>query len=167
VNPTKNWSAQYSFARLTSPEVLHPTEDVDRMTSSLMYNRPLRNGNFAGTLLWGRNKTSEGEVFNGYLAEGTLHFAKTNNVWSRIELVDRSSELLSGSNALPNAPDHFVGRVKAFTAGYDHEFDFIPHITTAFGGQATFYGVPDTLKPIYGLHPAGVVLFVHFKVRGK
>jgi hypothetical protein len=167
VNPAQHWSAQYSFARLTSPEALHPTEDIDRMTSSVMYNRPLKNGNFAGTLLWGRNKTSDNQVFNGYLAEGTLRFAKTNNVWSRIELVDRSSELLLGNNALPGSPDNFIGRVKAFTAGYDHDFDLIPHITTAFGGQVTVYGAPDTVKAIYGSHPVGVVLFVHFKVKGN
>jgi hypothetical protein len=39
VNPTRDWSAQYSFARLASPEALHPNEDVDRMTASVMYNR--------------------------------------------------------------------------------------------------------------------------------
>ncbi|MCU1287218.1 MAG: hypothetical protein JWO13_3568 [Acidobacteriales bacterium] len=162
VNPAANWSAQYSFARLSSPEVLHATEDVDRMTSSVMYNRPLQDGNFAATVLWGRNKDSAGEVLNGYLAEGTLRFKKSNNAWTRIELADRTAELLSGKNALPNSPEQFIGRVKAFTVGYDREFGFIPHLTTAIGGQVNLYSAPDSLKAIYGSHPAGVVLFVHF-----
>jgi hypothetical protein len=163
INPAPNWSAQYSFARLTSPEALHATEDLDRMTSSVMYNRPLHDGNFAGAVIWGRNKNSDGQVLNGYLAEGTLRFAESNNVWTRIELVDRTAELLSGKNAVPNSSEQFIGRVKAFTVGYDREFGFIPHLATAFGGQVNLYSVPDSLKSIYGSHPAAVVLFVHFK----
>jgi hypothetical protein len=167
VNPAQNWSWQYSFARLTSPEALHPGEDIDRMTSSLMYNRPTHDGNFAGTLLWGRNKISDGLALNGYLAEGTWRFRQFNAVWGRIELADRTSELLSGNNALTNTPENFIGRVKAFTTGYDHDFDFIPHIATAFGGQLTVYGAPDSVKAIYGSHPVGVVLFVHFRLKGN
>jgi hypothetical protein len=56
-NPAPNWSAQYSIAHLTSPEALHPAEDLQRMTASVMYNRPLMHGTWASTLLWGRNKT--------------------------------------------------------------------------------------------------------------
>src|SRR5437868_7291859 len=95
VQPGQNWSAQYSFAHLTSPEQLHAAEDVQRMTASLMYNRPLTRGSWASTLLWGRNRVLEtGQVFNGYLAESTLQFAQRNHVWGRIENVDRSNELL-------------------------------------------------------------------------
>lgn len=162
INPAKNWSGQYSFARLTSPEELHPSEDIDRMTSSIMYNRPWKHGNFASTVLWGRNKTSDGEVFNAYLAEGTIQFKKNNNAWSRLEMADRTNELLPPSNPL-SATENFIGRVKAITFGYDREFDLIPHIKTAFGGQVTVYGTPDALKSFYGSHPVGVVFFIHFK----
>src|SRR6478736_5007040 len=97
VQPGQNWSAQYSFAHLTSPEQLHPAEDVQRMTASVSYNRPMASGKWASTLLWGRNRVIEtGEVFNGYLAESTLQFAEHNRVWGRIENVDRTSELLLG-----------------------------------------------------------------------
>ena len=75
VNFGQNGSAQYSFGHLSSPEALHPDEDVDRMTASVMHNRPLKRGNWASTLLWGRNHTSEGLIGNGYLAESTLRFA--------------------------------------------------------------------------------------------
>jgi hypothetical protein len=91
VNPAGNWSAQYSFGYLTSPEALHPDEDIDRMTASVMYNRPLTRGNWASTLLWERNRTSGGLVWNGYLAESTLRFAEQNYVWTRIENVDRTN----------------------------------------------------------------------------
>ncbi len=49
VQPGQNWSTQYSFAHLTSPEELHPAEDVQRMTASVMYNRPLARGSWAST----------------------------------------------------------------------------------------------------------------------
>ena len=40
-NPGQNWSLQYSISQLHSPEALNPTEDVRRMTASVMYNRPI------------------------------------------------------------------------------------------------------------------------------
>src|SRR5436309_614918 len=99
LNPRRNWSGQYSITRLKSPEQLNPKEDVLRMTASVMYNRPLEGGNWATTLVWGRNRTlPEGEVFNGYLAESTLRFRTRNYFWGRAENVDRTSELLLGEN---------------------------------------------------------------------
>ena len=44
VQPGQNWSTQYSFAHLTSPEQLHPADDVQRMTASVSYNRPFAKG---------------------------------------------------------------------------------------------------------------------------
>lgn len=169
IQPGQNWSAQYSFAHLTSPEQLHPTEDVQRMTASLMYNRPLAWGSWASTLLWGRNRVLQsGEIFNGYLAESTLQFARSNHVWGRIENLDRTSELLLGKN--PEPPDFeekFLARIQAYSAGYDHDFPLIPGISTALGAQITIYGKPDSLTPIYGEHPAGFIVFVKFRPFGS
>src|SRR6185312_1250879 len=68
VSPAHNWSAQYSIGQLHSPEVLAPSEDLRRMTASIMYNRPLHNGNWASTLVWGRNVSlADGNVGNSYL----------------------------------------------------------------------------------------------------
>ena len=44
VQPGQNWSTQYSFAHLSSPEQLHPADDVQRMTASVSYNRPFAKG---------------------------------------------------------------------------------------------------------------------------
>lgn len=168
VQPGQNWSGQYSFAHLTSPEQLHPGEDVQRMTASVMYNRPLARGYWASTLLWGRNRIlPTGQVYNGYLAESTLQFARSNHVWGRIENVDRTSELLLGKQPEPPGFDEvFLARIQAYTAGYDRDFPLIPRVATAFGAQITFYGKPAFLSPIYGEHPAGVILFVRFRPLG-
>src|SRR5690348_7019452 len=164
VNPAQNWSAQYSLAHLTSPEELHPEEDLQRMTTSIMYNRPLARGNWASTLIWGRNRSSEGLVWNGYLAESTLRFAERNYVWGRIENTDRTNELLLRNQFEPvDFAESIVGRVQAYTAGYDHDFDLIPHLATAIGGQFTLYSTPDTLKARYGNHPVGGVLFLRLR----
>lgn len=169
VQPGQNWSAQYSFAHLTSPESLHADEDVQRMTASIMYNRPLARGSWASTLLWGRNRTvPAGQVFNGYLAESTFQFAERNRVWGRMENVDRTTELLLGKQPEPAGfAEQFLARIQAYTMGYDRDIPLVRGLSTAMGGQVTFYGKPDFLTPIYGRHPAGVILFVRIRPIGN
>jgi len=113
IQPAQNWSAQCSFAHLTSPEELHPEDDVQRMTASVMYNRPFTRGSWASTLIWGRNHfLPVGENFNSYLAESTLRFADVERVWARIENVDRTNELLLGKRPEPPGfVERFLARV--------------------------------------------------------
>jgi hypothetical protein len=169
VNPAQNWSAQYSFAHLTSPEALHPEEDLQRMTASVMYNRPIPRGNWASTLLWGRNRSLDtGLVWNGYLAESTLRFAERNYVWGRIENADRTNELLF-KNQLepPDFQESIIGRVQAYTAGYERDFDIVRHLATGLGAQLTVYSTPGSLVSQYGNHPVGAVVFLRIRPFGK
>ncbi len=167
VNPGDYWSLQYSIAQLHSPESLAPDEDVRRMTASVLYNRPLKKGNWASMLLWGRNQdVAGGNVGNGYLLESTLRFMERNYAWTRIESVDRTNELLIGENPEPAGfNERYFTRVQAYTAGYEREVGHIPHLSTALGAQVTWYGVPDVLKPIYGAHPVGGILFLRVRPR--
>lgn len=163
-NPAQNWSMQYSVGHLTSPEALHPDEDVRRMTASIMYNRPLTNGNWATTLLWGRNQDlGHRQVFNSYLAESTLRLGR-QNFSGRIENVDRTSELILGEQPEPSGfEEHFGARIQAYTFGYDHELGRVPHLSVALGGQLTLYGKPAFLTPVYGDHPIGGAVFLRFR----
>ena len=171
VNPLTNWSGQFSIGRLHSPEALVPNEDQLRTTASVTYNRPLAVGgdaswgNSATTLIWGRNFTLPGgEIYNSYLAESTLKFLRHNYAWTRIENVDRTNELLNGENPLPPGfEEHFLARIQAYSFGYDREFPFIPHVSSALGAQLTLYGKPSSLDALYGDHPLGVVVFVRFR----
>lgn len=178
LNPSSNWSGQYSIARLKSPEALFPADDTLRMTASVMYNRPIHLGalnnsgmdqdtwgNWAATLVWGRNEDLPGgEIFNSYLGESTLRFAHRNYAWTRIENVDRTSELLLVGNPLPPGfQEHFLARVQAYTLGYDREFNLIPHISSALGGQVTLYSTPPSLDATYGSHPTGALLFLRLR----
>ncbi len=167
VNPRQNWSFQYSITQLHSPEAVSPHEDIRRMTASLMYNRPIRNGNWASMFLWGRNQSlQDGNVGNAYLAESTLRFLTNNYVWTRIENADRTNELLLGENPLPPGfAERYFTRVQAYTTGYDREFGHIPHISPALGAQVMWYGVPDVLKGTYGSHPVGVIAFLRLRTR--
>jgi len=165
VQPGRNWSGQYSYGRIKSPEETFPTEDQERMTASVMYNRPLQNGNWASTILWGRTRSLEdNSIFNSYLLESTVRFHTRNYAWTRIESAERSNELILGENPIPvGFKEEPIGHVQAYTFGYDHDFDVIPHLASALGAQFTTYGVPDVLKPIYGSHPLGVAIFIRLR----
>ena len=165
VQPGRNWSGQYSYGRITSPEALFPGEDQDRMTASVMYNRPLNNGNWVSTAAWGRTRSLPGNsIFNSYLFESLARFRTRNYVWTRIENVDRSNELILGENPLPPGfEERPAGRVQAYTFGYDRDLDLIPKLASAIGAQVTTYGVPGSFKPIYGSHPIGISMFVRLR----
>lgn len=169
VNPGQNWSAQYSFAYLTSPEALHAQEDLHRMTASLMYNRPMRRGNWASTVLWGRNRNLDtGLIWNGYLGESTVRFAERNYIWGRFENVDRTNELLLKNQfEPPNFEETIIGRVQAYTVGFEHDATLLPHLATGIGAQLTLYSTPASLKPEYDSHPIGGVIFLRVRPFGK
>jgi hypothetical protein len=165
LQPGKNWSGQYSYAYITSPEALSLDENQERMTASVMYNRPIRNGNWTSTLLWGRTRSIPGNaIYNSYLFESTVQFHNLDHAWTRVESAERSNELILGENPIPpgfvEAP---IGQVQAYTLGYDRDFNMIPHLATALGAQFTTYGVPDTLLPTYGAHPLGVAIFLRLR----
>jgi len=166
-NPGQNWSLQYSIAQLHSPEALAAAVDVRRMTASVQYNRPLQKGNWASLALWGRNQdVSGGNVGNSYLLESTLRFLERNNVWTRLENVDRTNELLlDDSPEPPGFNERYFTRVQAYTAGYDREVGHIPHLSTALGAQFTWYGVPNVLKPVYGDRPVSAIVFLRLRPR--
>ena len=93
--PNSNWSMQVSHGFLRGPERLEPG-DVRRTTASVSYNRRFERGNWATSLIWGRNHEShDGEIFNlnGYVAESSVRFAERNSVYTRLELVDKNSLL--------------------------------------------------------------------------
>ncbi len=165
LQPGANWSGQFSYGRIASPEALFPAEDQHRMTASVMYNLPLRDGNWASSAIWGRTRSvQDHSIFNSYTLESTVRFRTRNFAWTRIENADRSNELLLGETPLPpNFQEQPVSRVQAYTFGYGRDFDLIPHLATALGAQVTVYGVGNDLKPIYGSHLAGVAVFLRFR----
>jgi hypothetical protein len=164
--PNQNWSLQVSHGFLRDPEALEPG-DVRRTTASISYNRRFRGGNWATSLIWGRNHENHaGEIFNlnGYVAESTVRFIDRNYVYTRLELVDKNQLLRDSDRSLLGITDHHASfRIGAFTFGADRDFWTSERLTTAIGADLTFYSKPDALNPIYGDAPVSYRIFLRLR----
>ena len=60
-----------------------------------------------------------------------------------------------------------IGRVQAYSSGYEREFKLVPHLATGIGAQLTIYSTPNPLKPLYGEKPVGGLLFLRVRPVGK
>jgi hypothetical protein len=166
IAPTKNLAMQWSYGLLKNPEALKPG-DVRRMTASLGYNKRIKRGNWASSLIWGRNDenhTDDVETLNGYVAESTLNFMDKNYVYTRLELVDKV-DLLDHAEAdrLGIRDHHAIFRVGAYTFGAARDIWNTSKFSLALGGDVTFYSKPEALDPVYGNNPVSYKLF--FRIR--
>ena len=168
LQPAQNWSGQYSYAFLHSPEQLDPGANQRRMTASIIYNRPFHDsarGNWTSSFVWGRTRTgSDNLIENSFLLESLLRFATHNNAFTRIENADRTTELLLDDNPIPpNFTEQSAGRVQAYTFGYDRDIPLVPHLSSALGAQFTTYSPSAQLEPAYGSHPTGFNIFLRLR----
>ena len=168
VQPGQNWSGQFSYARIASPEAIFPTENQARTTASVMYNRPFGNGHWASTAVWGRTRSLDDSAKeNSYLLESTINFRSVNSVWIRAENAARSNELLIGEHSLPTGfKEEPLTHVQAYTFGYDRELRMMPHLSTAIGAQFTAYHAGKALQSVYGAYPVDVSVFVRLRPGG-
>jgi len=168
----KNLSGQFSIGRINSREALEPKLDTLRTTASIHYNRQFSFGHISSSLIWGRNKDLDHDrsrVFNSYALESTVKFLKRNWAWTRIENVDRDRTLLVGeTRAALNIEEEPIGRVQAYTFGYERDLPIrISALNVGLGVQATAYGVPLPLKAVYGNRPAGLSVFLRLRPTGN
>lgn len=165
VAPNENWSAQWSYGLLKTPEALEPG-DVRRMTASVGYNRRFKRGNWATSLIWGRNVESHDErtTLNGYTAESTLNFFDKNYVYTRLELVDKNN-LLSNDEAqsLGFATEHPSFRIGAYTFGYVRDVWNTSRFSIGLGSDFTVYSKPALLDSLYGDNPTSNRFFVRVR----
>lgn len=172
LQPGQNWSGQYSYAFIHSPEQLSPQESQRRMTASIMYNRPFANGlrgNWTSSAVWGRTRTgSDNLIENSYLFESLVRFATRNFAYTRIESVDRTTELLLDEQPVPPGfEEEPAGRVQAYTFGYERDVSLVPHLESGLGAQVAAYTVGSRLEPIYGSDPVGVSIFLRLRPFGS
>lgn len=164
--PNDNWSMQISHGFLRNPEALEPG-DVRRTTASISYNRPFERGNWATSLIWGRNYESHGdETFNlnGYLAESTINFLDKNYLYTRLELTDKNQLLRPADRFQLGIDEHHPSfRIGAYTLGAARDLWSTEKLLLAIGGDVTFYSKPATLDPIYGRDPKSFRIF--FRLR--
>jgi hypothetical protein len=169
LQPGQDWSGQFSYARIASPEALFPGEDQERMTASIMYNRKVAHGDWVSSAVWGRTRSlADSAKENSYLLESSLQFKDRNYASIRLENAGRSNELLLGEHPLPPAfKEEPLTHVQAYTFGYDRDVSLMPWLSTAIGAQVTTYGVGRPLQPIYGTDPIGVQIFLRIRVKEK
>jgi hypothetical protein len=165
--PNQNWAMQWSYGLLKNPEPLEEG-DVRRMTASISYNKPLKRGNWATTLIWGRNRENhhnEPTTLNGYTAESTLHFLNRNYLYTRLELVDKNGLLdQADRQSLGITNDHPLFRIGAYTFGAARDIWETENFKVAIGGDVTFYTKPPVLDAIYGRNPTSYHFFVRFRL---
>jgi hypothetical protein len=172
--PTPDWTMQLSYGHLVDPEALEPG-NLRRLTASSSHNRSWEDGNWASSLIWGRNHERHGNS-NAYLFESTVNFLDKNYLYTRLELVDKGGLLqenifgrpgLEESHLLgdPDPHDHpdQVFRVGAFTFGGVRDIIAGPRLRVGLGADVTFYHVPDGLRPVYGSSPSSFHFFLRFR----
>jgi mono/diheme cytochrome c family protein len=181
--PTRNWAGQFSYGRLRDPEEVEPGV-LKRMTASISYNRPMGNGNWASTLIWGRNDEEHGGIENSYLFESTINFLSKNYIYTRIELLDKKGLLgdnifgRQGLVPVPVIPEDIRDRpgdfhlseelerqfrIAAFTIGGVRDFVNNEKARMGVGAGVTFYHKPSELDPIYGQRPISFQVFLRFR----
>ena len=164
--PNDNWSFQISHGLLKNPEALEPG-DVRRTTASVSYNRSFERGNWATSLIWGRNHENHGDdIFhlNGYVAESILNFRDKNYLYTRLELVDKNQLLRPADRLLLGITEHHPSfRIGAYTFGGARDLWTSEKLSMAIGGDVTFYSKPDLLNPVYGENPTSYRFFMRFR----
>jgi hypothetical protein len=173
--PARDWSMQFSYGHLIDPEILEPG-NVTRMTASVSHNRSWERGNWATSLIWGRNHELHGNS-NAYLLESTANFLNRNYLYTRIELVDKQGLLEENIFGRPGLDQfHSTGngfeigdrfdqffRIGAVTFGGVRDFVSNTKLGLGIGADVTFYHVPDGLQPIYGSGPSSFHIFLRVR----
>jgi Cu/Ag efflux protein CusF len=149
-DPTPHWTAQLSTGHLKHPEAAEPG-DVQRTTASVAYSTATSLGQSDTSVIFGRNRKSEGHATNSFLVESVQQFGGRNYVTGRAEVVDKD-ELFAD-----------VFRVKALTLGYSRDLLTMHAIRGAAGANVTFYSVPGAIKPFYGSSPHSLYFFLRFR----
>ena len=156
VAPARNWAAEYSIGRLEKPEALEPGSQ-SRQTASLEYNRPLREGSWASTFVWGRvHKIATNERLNSYLLESTINLKRLNYGFMRMELVDKDE-------LFPQAIIPHSFRIGAYTFGGVRDLVHNERWQLGIGGDATVYTKPSPLNQLYGEFPVSFQVFVRVR----
>ena len=154
------WSAQISHGYLHEPEALIEG-DTHRTTISLEAGATGEQ-DWAATFLWGQNNEDHG-TSNSFLAEAAWQKTRLDQLYGRLEWVEKDQELLA-TKAFPEDEDaHQLADVYAFTAGYLRDIDLIRGVTTGLGGDLTVYEFPESLEPVYGNYPISFHLFLRLR----
>jgi hypothetical protein len=147
--PNENLALQVSAGHLGEAEEDFEAAarvDVDRVTASATYHRPIREGSlWASTLAWGRN-AEEGLATNFVLAETNVTFDEQDAWYGRLEIGRKSAHDL---DILGVEADRLFTLSKV-QAGYTRYLDSWKGLKPGVGGTITMSLVPSALDAVYG-----------------
>jgi hypothetical protein len=150
-NPTQNWALQVAHGFVKSPEELHPGEDVNRTTASVITSYPIGSGQFFNvTALWGLNKTEGHDGENAALLEAALNLRRSA-FYLRYEWVQKSVEELALNEDIYGG--HTLFAVNSLSAGVNYDLFHIKPVNVAIGGRFSFYHADSKLNDLYGKNP--------------
>lgn len=159
--PTDRWALQVSAGHLKEAELRpggEPPIDVDRVTASATYHRPLQGtGVWATTAGWGQNREPAEDPRNAFFVETSATMSERHIVFGRAELNQKKG----GDLALP-ALEETISELSKIQGGYTYEFPKVGPVVPAVGGSVWVSFVPDRLAPYYGgTHSPGVAVFLY------
>lgn len=159
LNPNKDISMQISAAHIKSPETLEPTINVNRITTSITFNKIIYDGLSQTTLAFGRNSPNQGRSTNAYLLESSWKWSSNNTVFLRAEKVDKN-ELFLESDLL----NHTNFNIKKLSIGAVHDFPTNDGYTLGVGMTGSLYRYPNELDTYYGSNAKSVLFFIRAKL---
>jgi hypothetical protein len=162
VNPTEDLSAQVSWARLDSPEIMEPEVSTQRATASLAWNHRLggQMHDVSALVLVGHNAPSMGPSTTAALAEGALMLRSEHTIFTRGELLSKSGHDL----ALPAGLEDDTFGIGSFSLGYVYDASWIRDVVPGIGFAATVNVIGADLEPFYGTRtPWGGMVFVRLR----
>jgi hypothetical protein len=157
-NPTARWSLQVSRGWLAEPEQLEPGVDIVRTTASVVYHRPLADGDWQTMLAWGENAKSPGRTTDAWLLDSALRWRLRHTVFVRGERVT-NDELFGEEEPLHGRPFDVV---KA-TLGYLHRLPPAGGIEWGLGAQVSRHFIDATLETAYGADPDSWLVFARLE----
>ncbi len=158
-NPSDHWSVQLSQGYIHSPEQLQPEVNQHRSTASVIYNRPLDDGNWATTLAWGRDENRPGQTLDAWLAESEITLGSTHTLFARLERV-QEDELFTAPP--PRVSGEFG--VAKLSLGYIRDWPLGDHLYLGLGGLVSIYRLPFAAQSSYGGDPRSYMLFARLKL---
>jgi hypothetical protein len=153
--PSPRLAIQLSAGRLTEAE--GADENVDRVTASATYHRPLGAAGgsvWASTLAWGRNAEAE-EATHALLVETTVSLRDRDAWFGRFEVVGKPA------HDLDIGGDDDVFTVAKLQGGYARYFPAVAGLQPGVGGGISASFVPGALEAAYGGRVSvGYALFI-------
>lgn len=157
-NPTEHWALQVSRAMIHSPEALHPEENTDRTSASVIYSTRWNKHNLLNaSLVWGLN-TTEGRNEHAFLGEAAMILHRTT-FYTRYEWLQKSGEELDLEEQGFAAQSLFP--VQAITIGASYDLIHSHSLgSLAVGGHFTFFHADPELDGLYGRNPVSAEVFL-------